>query len=278
MGESNMKIKNKQLSELTKNDLKKIKLIVFDVDGVLVPRGTKIKQKGNKITFEVKKIPKNQINQIKKLHDLGFKININSGRGLYMLQEMFREVLPFVSLTYENGSATWFKGKIYQHVNSFNELKDVFFKLKSVKNKNILGFEPKEFIITIHCKRRIKKIEKILSKEKKLYSIWNSEAYDIGVKKIQTKAVGLRAFMKILNLRKENVLAFGDNYNDRELLGSVGIAFTSDKSRINGDFFISLNDKVLPASQFMSHILTLNNKNNRNTQKKEHLIKRLNKK
>jgi len=271
MEESKMKIKNKQLSELTKKDLKKIKLIVFDVDGVLVPRGTKIKQKGNKITFEVKKIPKSQINQIKKLHDLGFRININSGRGLYMLQEMFREVLPFVSLTYENGSATWFRGKIYQHVNSFKELQDVFFKLKSVKNKNILGFEPKEFIITIHCKRRIKKLEDVLSKEKKLYSIWNSEAYDVGVKKIQTKAVGVKAFMKIINLKKENVLAFGDNYNDRELLDSVGIAFTSDKSRLNGDFFIPLNNKVLPASQFMSHILKLNNKN---IQKKRGLNKK----
>ena len=118
---------NNPISELTKKDLKKIKLVVFDVDGVIVPRGTKIKQRGNITTLETKIIQKKQIRQIKKLHKLGFKININSGRGLYMLQEMFREVIPFVSLTYENGSATWNKGKIYQHVNSFGHLKNVFF-------------------------------------------------------------------------------------------------------------------------------------------------------
>ena len=248
-------VKNRPISELTKKDLKKIKLIVFDIDGVLVPRGTKIKQKGNKLTFETKKIQKNQIDQIKRLNNLGFKININSGRGLYMMQEMFREVLPFVSLTYENGSATWHKGKIYQHVNSFKYLKNVFFKLKSVKSPNIKGFEPKEFIITLHCKKPIKKIENIISREKKLYYIWNDEAYDIGIKKIQTKSIGLKAFTKILKLKKENVLAIGDNYNDKELLDAAGLTITADKSRLDGDFSIPLSRKNLPAAQLMACII-----------------------
>ncbi|MFQ5531972.1 MAG: HAD hydrolase family protein, partial [Candidatus Nanoarchaeia archaeon] len=78
--------------KLSKKALKNIKLIVFDVDGVLVPRGTKIKQKGNVTTLETKVIKKQQIEQIKKLHERGYIININSGRGLYMLEEMFRPV------------------------------------------------------------------------------------------------------------------------------------------------------------------------------------------
>ena len=57
---------NKPISEMTKKDLGKIKLIVFDVDGVLVPRGTRIKQRGNITTLETKKILEGQINQIKK--------------------------------------------------------------------------------------------------------------------------------------------------------------------------------------------------------------------
>jgi len=207
-----------------------------------------LKQKGLK---------KKQIEQIEKLYNLGFKININSGRGLYMLQEMFREVLPFVSITYENGSATWYKGKIYQHVNSFNYLKDVFFKLKSVKDKNIKGFEPKEFIITVHCKKRVKKIENILYREKKLYSIWNDEAYDVGIKKAQVKSIGLKAFMKTLKLKIENVLAIGDNYNDKEMLDVASIAVTADKSRLDGDFYIPMNNKNLPARQLMSRIINI---------------------
>src|SRR3989338_8505613 len=122
----------KPLNQMKKEDIKKIKLIVFDVDGVLVPRGTKIKQVGNTTTLQTKIIAKKQIEQIKELNKRKFLINISSGRGLYMLQEMFREVLPYVSITYENGSATWHKGKIYQHINSFKFLQYVFPKLKKV--------------------------------------------------------------------------------------------------------------------------------------------------
>ena len=150
-------------------------MLVFDVDGGLVPPGTKIKQVGNTTTLQTKVIDKKQIEQIRKLYRKGFLVNISSGRGLYMLQEMFREILPFVSLTYENGSATWYKGKIYQHINSFKYLADIFPKLKkaAVGNKNFKGFEPKEFIVTIHCTNKIKAIEAVIKKEKKLYTVLN---------------------------------------------------------------------------------------------------------
>src|SRR3989338_5426680 len=135
----------KPLSQMLKTDITKIKMIVLDVDGVLVPRGTKIKQIGNTTILQTKVINKKQIEQIKKLHKKGFLINISSGRGFYMLQEMFREVLPFVSITYENGSATWYQGKIYQHINNFKYMGNIFPKLKQItnKNKNVKGFEPK---------------------------------------------------------------------------------------------------------------------------------------
>src|SRR3989344_4935481 len=207
----------KPLNQISKIDLKQIKMIVFDVDGVLVPRGTKIKQVRNTTTLQTKVINEKQIEQIKELNKRGFLINISSGRGLYMLQEMFRGILPFVSLTYENGSATWYRGKIYQHINSFQHLHRVLLRLKAVSNKNIKGFEPKEFIITLHCTKRIGEIEKIVQREKNLYTVWNGEAYDVGIKKHQTKALGLRHVMKIFKLKKKNVMAIGDNYNDQGL-------------------------------------------------------------
>ena len=247
----------KPIKELKKEYLKEIRMIVFDVDGVLVRRGTRIKQIGNITTLETKIIAQKQIEQIKELNKNGFLINISSGRGLYMLQEMFREVLPYVSLTYENGSATWHKGKIYQHVNSFKYLKDVFPKLKRIKSINIKGFEPKEFVITIHCQRRVKEIEKIMSKEKNLYLVWNGEAYDIGIKKDQTKAIGLTQVMKIFKLDKKNVLAIGDNYNDNALLKESGIPISADKSRVRGKFYVPLKGKFLPADILMQKILSL---------------------
>ena len=244
---------------MSKADIKKIKMIVFDVDGVLVPRGTKIKQVGNTTTLETKIIHQKQIEQIKKLNKRGFLINISSGRGLYMMQEMFREVLPFVSLTYENGSATWYKGKIHQHVNSFESLRSIFPKLKKValKNKNVKGFEPKEFIITLHCRKRLKEIENLVKKDKNLATNWNGEAYDVEIKKSQTKAVGLRNVMKIFKLKRENVMAIGDNYNDQELLHESGLPISADKTRVKGKFHVPLKGKFLPADILMQKILAL---------------------
>lgn len=246
----------KPIAELTKEQVKNIKMIVFDVDGVLVPRGTKIKQVRNITTLETKIIKKKQIGQIKELYEKGFLINISSGRGLYMLQEMFADVLPFVSLTYENGSATWYKGRIYQHVNSFKYLKEVFPKLRQVKSNNIKGFEPKEFIITIHCTKRVKEIERIVEGEKNLYMLWNGEAYDVGVKKNQTKSVGLKRIMKIFKLKKKNVMAIGDNYNDYELLQEAGIAISADKNRVRGDFYVPLKGAFLPADKLIQVLLS----------------------
>lgn len=247
------------LRQMSKKDIDPIKMIVFDVDGVLVPRGTKIKQIGNTTTLETKVIHKKQIDQIRELYKRGFLINISSGRGLYMLQEMFREVLPFVSLTYENGSATWYQGKVYQHINSFKYLKNIFPKLKKITNKNInvKGFEPKEFIITIHCAKKVKDIEKIVEEEGGLYTVWNGEAYDIGIKKEQTKALGVRHAMKIFKLKKENVMAIGDNYNDQELLKESGMPISADKSRVKGEFYVPLQSKFLPADMLMQKILSL---------------------
>lgn len=247
----------KSLDLMTAKDIEKVKLIVFDVDGVLVPRGTKIKQDGDKMSFTVKRVPFGEIELMRKLHDKGFLLNVNSGRGLYFLQEMFREILPFVSLTYENGSATWYKGKIYQHVNSFLELQELFFELKKVKSDKIKGFEPKEFIITIHAKDKVPAIEKVLEKRKKIYWIWNGEAYDVGVKGVQTKAVGLRELMGVLKLKRENVMAIGDNYNDRELLDAAGVAISADKERAIGQFYTPLEGKFLPAERLMIRVLEL---------------------
>jgi HAD superfamily hydrolase (TIGR01484 family) len=246
----------KPINELTKDILKDIKLIVFDVDGVLVPRGTKIKQANNITTLQTKHINPKQIEQIRKLKELGFLININSGRGLYMLQEVFRGILPFTSLTYENGSATWIDGKIVQHINSFKYLTDLFLELRGIETEeNVKGFEPKEFIMTIHCEDRVKKIEDIVSEYNDLYCLWNGEAYDIGVKNIQNKAIGLTALQNYLNLEKKNVLAIGDNLNDKEMIDAAGIAVSADKARIDGDFFVPLEGEFLPADLMMQQII-----------------------
>jgi HAD superfamily hydrolase (TIGR01484 family) len=251
----------KHISKLSEQDLEPVRLIVLDVDGVLVRRGTKIKTEGNFTSFETKKIHPDQIEQMGLLKERGYLLNINSGRGLYMLQEMFREVLPFTSLTYENGSASWLDGKIYQHVNSFDALKGLRPRLEEITqdNVNFKGYEPKEFIITIHCHNEISGIEKLFKEYKNLYCLWNGEAYDIGIKNAQTKGRGVTMIRNLYNLDKENVMAIGDNYNDEPLLENSGLKVTADRSRLKGDFYVELLGERLPADIMMEQILKISN-------------------
>jgi HAD superfamily hydrolase (TIGR01484 family) len=247
----------KKVSELvpTKDQLKKIKFIILDIDGVTVPRGTKIRHISENLKMRVREIPKKEIQQIRQLAKKGYLIGINSGRGLYLLQEIFHDILSYLVITYENGSATWYKGKIYQHVNGFKKLDPILEELRKINHKDIKGFEPKEFIITVHCKKRIKAIEKVVSKFKGVYWIWNDEAYDIGIKNLQTKARGLAQVMKLLKLKKENVLFVGDNYNDVSLGKAAGITVSADKTRLKGNYYVSMNKKKFPAAQVMDWFL-----------------------
>lgn len=239
----------------TKEQLSKIKFIILDIDGVSVPRGTKIREVSHSLKMKVREIPRREIDQIKELSKKGYYIGVNSGRGLYMLQDMFHDVLPSLIITYENGSATWHRGKIYQHANGFKKLHPIICDLRKIKHPDIKGFEPKEFIITIHCEKRIKKIENIVSKHKGVYWIWNDEAYDIGIEGKQTKSRGLREVMKIFGFNKENILFVGDNYNDISLQKEVGIVVSADKSRLKGDFYVDMNRKKFPAEQVMDWFL-----------------------
>lgn len=239
----------RNISELTSKNLKDIKLIVLDVDGVLVPRGTIIEQSGTCTMFETKRIRQSEIDYIKQLYEAGFKINISSGRSLFMLMDMFRNVLPYVSITYENGSATWLNGEIHQHVNAFTYLIDVRKELSVISDKRMKGWEPKEFIITIHCTSEIPEIEKVVAKYKDIVILWNGEAYDI-MHKTQSKANGIRYLIDMANISRENVMAIGDNYNDIEMLESVGLAISADCERLGGDYYIPM-----PAGVMMWKIL-----------------------
>jgi hypothetical protein len=66
--------------------------------------------------------------------------------------------------------------------------------------------------------------------------------------------------MKIFKLKKENVMAIGDNYNDQELLEESGMPISADKSRVKGRFYVPLEGKFLPADKLMQKILALKGK------------------
>ena len=80
------------LSELTIRDLRNIKLISFDADGVTVERGTQVSEKDNVLTIKTKQITPQLLEKINKLKKY-FHVNFSSGRNLLYLNRMFGPAL-----------------------------------------------------------------------------------------------------------------------------------------------------------------------------------------
>lgn len=241
----------KHINELTKDQIKSLGVVVFDVDGVLVPRGTRIKQSEDTLTITTKKIPKSSIRKMEELHKY-VDININSGRSLTTLMVMFNDILDYISITYENGSATWKDGAITQHVCSFHELKYVYFIADKYKEHIYFkGIEPKEHILTIHCLDRILELENDVELYPELYCLWNGEAYDIGLMNFQTKANGVYE----LKMPYSKTLVIGDNLNDIDMMEVADISISADKNKVKGDYYIDQEDNKLPGEILLDILL-----------------------
>ena len=106
------------------------------------------------------------------------------------------------------------------------------------KDKRIRGFEPKLFILTVHCDRmgKIPNLVKQMDKRSELYCLWTNEGYDIGSKKM-SKGKGIVNLAKYLGIQGKQIMTTGNNYNDEEML-EVGKGVTVEPDRVEAEYFV----------------------------------------
>ena len=112
--------------------------------------------------------------------------------------------------------------------------------MEEVRDTKIKGFEPKEYLITLHCQDRVEKVEKImadLDKEKELFCWWNGEAYDIGVEGVN-KGSGLLKLAEKLGVEIKAIMTVGNGINDQNMTDVVGIDVSTDKQHLKADFSV----------------------------------------
>ncbi len=239
----------KPLCELTKKDIAKIKLVCFDCDGVTVKRGTRIRQKfdqGSNFltvhTYILSDQMREKLTRLKKRIHVSF----SSGRSLVYLQMMYGEILwENTSLQGENGIFALVGGQVIQHkrypmpaLEKIERLRSEIRKLQKT-NKDILGFEPKQFLITVHCKREVEKIYEIVRKidtKSQFYTWWNYEAFDIGLKGVN-KGFGLKKLANHLGVDQSQTMAIGNGINDKDMIEAAGIGVTTDPEILETDFY-----------------------------------------
>ena len=235
----------KNLKEITKKELEAIKVVTFDIDGVIIPTGTQLRENldGTEFYMKSKQLSPEFIKNLKELKKY-VKLNFSSGRNILYLRSLVNEIFDKdVFLQAENGNISWFEGKIIHPLYSsyyFNKLKNIRERIKSmmVSDKRIRGFEPKMFILTPHCDQmeEIPNLVKEMDPEQELYCLWTNEGYDIGSKNM-SKGQGVLNLAKYLKIGPKQIMTTGNNYNDAEML-QFGKGITVQPGRVEAEYFI----------------------------------------
>lgn len=235
----------KPISALGSTSLSNIKLISFDSDGVMVEKGTEILERSGVLTVKTKKISQDLLKKLNKLKKY-FHINISSGRSLLYLKEMFGLLLwEKASLQGENGVFTLIDGQVIQHSSlTFEELEDlrkIQGEIEEVaeNSKNIRGFEPKQFLISVHCFKEepaIVEIVKKLDVRGEFYIKWNSEAYDIFPRRF-SKGSGLKQLAQYLGIDVSQILVVGNDPNDQEAVQGSSLSVTTSPDTLTADYY-----------------------------------------
>jgi len=258
----------KTLSQLTKNDIKDIKLLCLDCDGVTVERGTYVQENQNELVVRTKTLTA-QFSQKLNLLKKRFLIIFSSGRTPLYLARMYEKVLwENVILQGENGIISVYEGKVFQSAEYPLRLLKIITKIKndirqlSQVDNRISGFEPKQFLLTVHCQSEVPLIRKIIQKydiQNEFYCLWNNEAYDIAPK-LFNKGLGLKFLITKLNLKMDNVLALGNDLNDREMVEWAGIGITTDPNGpIKKADFVTTQELHLGGEEVVDKLLALTN-------------------
>lgn len=255
----------KPLDKLTKEKLAGTKLICFDCDGVTVPEGTKIREKGGRLVVETKIIEKRIVEKMERLKKR-FWLTFSSGRSLLYLSRMFEPVLyDRVILQAENGLFALIEGNVSQleelTIGQLKVLRRIKHRIRqfSLRNSDILGFEPKQFLVTVHCKKPLSGIPQIVKEEmgkENLYCLWSGEAYDINFAHLN-KGRGLELLCQKLSIAQDEVVAIGNDPNDEEMVGWAGIGVTSNRGTMPVADYYTFKEQELGGEELVDRLLEL---------------------
>ena len=234
----------KNIKEITKEELDNIKVVTFDIDGVIIPVGTDLRenQDGTELFMKSKQLSRKFIENLKKLEKY-VRLNFSSGRNILYLKSLVNEIFNEQTiLQAENGNITWLDNKIIHSVYKdeyFSKLRDIKEKIKEmmIGDARIRGFEPKLLILTVHCEQmeEIPNLVKEISKDS-MYCLWTNEGYDIGNKEM-SKGKAINNLAESLKIDVKQIMTTGNNYNDQEML-EIGKGVSVKPDRIKAEYFI----------------------------------------
>lgn len=257
----------KHLDELTKEDIKDIKIVCFDVDGVVVKKGTEISEKGMELRIKTSPLEDHILRKLIALKK-HFHVTVNSGRSTMYLTKTFQGMLwGNASVIGEVGIFSVRDGEMKQ-MSAFNDyelstMQRITVELQKIalNNDKVRGFEPKQFLITLHCYEAIPAVDEVVRKfdsKGEFYCWWNGEAYDIAPHRLN-KGVGLKNLAESMGLSLKNCIAVGNGINDKDMTDMAEIGVTTNPEALQADYYV--NDEHLGGEALMDKLLELKGEN-----------------
>lgn len=227
--------------------LRQIKLVVFDSDGVTIPRGTEIAEHVEHGSVEKLEIDMKTFvitdDFATLLDQLRTKLTvaISSGRALLYLQTMFAPIVgKNTILQAENGNISLIEGEVVQHFDYDEAYFETLSQIREdVEELPIKGIEPKQFILSIHSDSEIKAVYDIVKKHDRRHELkvmWNGEAFDV-MRRDVSKAAGLQKLLDRLGMKREQMIAIGDRVNDKEMIQLAGVGISADHEKLPADYW-----------------------------------------
>lgn len=233
-----------------------IKLIASDLDGTLVS--------GNMAS-----LPEGFPKLLHRLKEKNILFAAASGRQYHNLRKLFDTVKDDIAYICENGALTIYQGKILHKVEIPLETAiPIIRRLEKERGTEVLVsgtftsyIRPKEHLFEQYIKDmgnqyqvvsdltdigepiiKLALFEKEGTESRNRRAYWQSQ-FPPGVKVVTSgslwldflfpdahKGVGIRALSKHLDINKEEILSFGDNYNDLEMFQESGISVAMENA------------------------------------------------
>lgn len=259
------------ITDLTKENIRNIKLVCFDVDGVTVKKGTQIEEiktsTQTKFTISTNNLSREMKDKLQELKKYYF-VAIVSGRSSLYLTDVFNDLLwDNFALISEIGIFTLMNGELKQN-KKFDE--KALRKMKLLRNDlaglvgdkpELADFELKQFLITLHASHEIPEVYNIMKKhdpEEEFYCLWNGEAFDIAPK-ILDKGQSIKFLAKDLGIGIHQTIASGNGINDKSMTDAAGIGITTDKKSLESDFY-TIGNEELGGFEIIDKLLSLASK------------------
>ncbi len=231
------------LTEMSDQELRKIKLVVFDVDGVIIRKGSTVHENadGTEFTMRTNRLSQRFVDSVMELKK-HVRVSFSSGRNILYLKTIVRDFFDeSIILQAENGNMAFINGNIIHPIYPSGYFESIY-RIRNHISENaealkLEGFEPKIFILSVHMLEQNDMIYKILNEcdpKGIIDVVWGGEAYDFGPKGV-TKGSMLNEVSRMLKLARDEIMTMGNALNDAEML-EFGIGVTVEPGVVWGKY------------------------------------------